>query len=91
MSQVFQYDEGTQIKLDTKTDLTNAIVTKIKFAKPSGTSGSWSATVSEELIVHTTGSADLDELGFWVLQSYVEFPSWKGHGKKATIEVLRHV
>jgi len=74
-------DVGTKITLDLETDLTLATAALIKYRKPSGAEGQWTATVTETTkLSYTLQEGDLDEVGLWEIQPYVELPDWKGHG-----------
>lgn len=81
-------DVGTQVILDTNEDLSTALAQSIKVKKPSGDEETWEADVTESTKVsHTTGTGDFDEAGIYKLNSYVQLPSWQGHGKTVAIRV----
>ena len=72
----------TEIRLNTGIDLDGATVLKMKVLKPSGTEVEWTATryvdddgVETSYITYTTLSTDLNELGTYVVHSYIE---WDG-------------
>ena len=87
---IFKGDIGTKIILNTNTDLATGSVFKIYYRKPDGTTGSWTAQKESDntSISYTTLSAnDLDVVGTWQLQSYVEISGWKGFGVSVNLIV----
>ena len=87
---IFKGDIGTKIILNTGSNLSTGTVFKIYYRKPDGTTGSWTAQKeSDDLsISYTTLSAsDLDIVGTWALQSYVEISGWKGFGVSVNLIV----
>lgn len=72
-------DVGVQITLNTGIDLTTASNTVIKYIKPSGAVGEWTATTDGNNIQYTTIEGDIDEEGNWIFQGYTEHEGWKGH------------
>lgn len=88
---VFLNDIGTLINVDVGSDITGATVHQIKYIKPDGSSGSWDATVSTQYLQYTTADGDLDELGDWEVQAYVETPSGKWHGEVTRFEVMKPI
>ena len=62
--------------MTTEVDVTGATTTQIKYKKPSGTTGNWTASVRDpgkgELYYDLTGT-ELDETGTWTLWAYVTF------------------
>lgn len=87
---VFIGDTGVKIILEVGTDITSATTRKIKYRKPSGDSGSWTAIQESSISISytTTAATDLNEAGRWRLQAYVVTPSWTLSGKIANINVL---
>jgi hypothetical protein len=87
MSKVFKNDVGTKISLDVDQDLTEATVAKIKYVKPNGDTGYWTATIDDESIYYVTTvneektEYDLDQVGTWTFFSYIETNAWSGHGE----------
>jgi len=67
----------------TPVDLTGATVLEFKFLKPSGTLVTKTAVVfgaaTDGVARYTTVLDDLDELGNWKVQGYVELPTGKWH------------
>jgi hypothetical protein len=87
MSYIFINQNLLQIRLDTKIDLTNAATMEIRYRKPSGTTGAWSAARygSTTQIYYDLSATELDEVGLWTLWSYVVMNTGrKGYGKICT-------
>ena len=87
MAKVFEGDIGTKITLDVGIDVSGATVKKMKYVKPDGTSGEWTAGQIE--IINTTkfrfttvATTDLDVTGKWQVNTYAEVAGWKGHGEE---------
>jgi hypothetical protein len=87
---VFIGDIGVKIILDVGIDITAATAQKIKYRKPSGEFGSWTAVqeTSTSISYTTIAATDLNEIGNWLLQSYVITPSWTLSGKIAKFNVI---
>jgi hypothetical protein len=87
---VFIGDTGIEIILDVGTNIAASSSRKIKYRKPSGDSGSWTAIqkTSTSIAYTTTATTDLNEVGRWLLQAYVVTPSWTLSGKIARLNVL---
>jgi hypothetical protein len=84
MGKVYEGDVKTQIILDTSVALGTPDVLKIKYKKPSGTTGEWTAAVYELTKARViVANGDFDETGLWTFQVYVELAggSWIGHGE----------
>ena len=82
-------DVGVQIIFDLGEDLASATVQKIKYRKPSGVYGEFSAVVDGTRIQYTTIAAtDLDVAGKWTIQAYVVMTGWSGHSDFANFEIL---
>ena len=76
---IYQYDR-TEIRLNTGIGLDEATLLKMLVLKPSGTEVEWTSTryVDDDgnatsYITYTTSVTDLDELGTYILHSYIEF------------------
>jgi hypothetical protein len=76
---------GTRIEIvgQDSLDLSGAVSAQINFVKPGGTSGSWTATVVDNVVRYTTDADDLDEAGTWQIQAFVDLGTWRGY---STIE-----
>ena len=69
-------DIGLKITLETDINLAGNSVVSIRFKKPSGVEGSWTATVENSptgQISYTTASGDIDEHGLWTLAAHALF------------------
>jgi len=78
-------DVGTVIDLNVGSDISSATVRKIIYQKPSGTVEEWAATLyGTTHIRYTTVADDIDEVGMWRFQAYIETPSGKWYGDIAT-------
>ena len=87
-------DVGTKIILDVGTDVSTATDLRIVYKKPNGVSGYWPAQLDPEdptKIYYIVQEGDLDVVGVWIVQAYVEMPSWKGHGTEAKFNVVGHI
>lgn len=87
---IFKGDIGVKITVDTVIDVSSATVKKIFYRKPDGTSGYWTGTLEADnthLSFTTTVLTDLDVVGMWTCQSYVEMPGFSGFGE-VTLEVI---
>jgi hypothetical protein len=82
---------GAKIILETGDDaltLAAATALKINYRRPSGTTGSWTATLEGTALAYTTTAiADLSEAGAYRLQAYGEGPGWKAPGAEVTMVV----
>ena len=76
-------DIDTKILLDCVENITTATTREIKYIKPSGDSGSWTAVAEGTTsMYYLTQAGDLDESGNWCLQTYVILSGgWTGHGE----------
>jgi hypothetical protein len=58
-------------------NIADASVLAIKYKKPNGVTGSWTATVLNaddgQIEFKTTAASDLDQVGDWMIQGYAEF------------------
>ena len=71
-SKVYEYDIGTEIKLDAGTDLTGYQILEIHYLKEDGTEGIWSAShVETTKARYITASGDITPNGKWKLKIFV--------------------
>lgn len=74
MSITFIGQTGVTIQVEMGIDITGASTKKIKYRKPSGETGEWTATVVSDtagvLKYTTTTAAELDEAGLWDVWPY---------------------
>lgn len=81
-------DVGTQILVDTCSDITTATLVRLDVTKPDGTEVQWVGSVSDTTkILYIVSAGDFDQAGEYRLQSYVEIPGWQGHGDTITFRV----
>lgn len=83
MNKAQKYSVGLSIQLSCidsdgrQIDISTTTVRKIKYVKPDGSSGEWSANIlnlSNSTIEYITNStSNIDQAGTWMLQAYVEF------------------
>jgi len=69
------YGAYTTIRLDAVDDLDGSTVLKIVGVKPGGTAIDWTASRygTTNYITYTTGASDLDEVGTYLIRTYVEW------------------
>jgi hypothetical protein len=67
-----------RIVIETDTDISSADSAEIRYQKPSGEIGAWSASVTGDVIEYNTLEGDIDEPGIWHMQGYIDMGSWKG-------------
>lgn len=86
---VFVGDIGTRLMLDCGQDVSSSTVRKIRYLKPDGTSDYWNAQLDNglEAIYYDFVEDDIDLSGTWKFQSYLEMPTWTGHGEIAVLKV----
>ena len=60
-----------EIVLETNTDLSGATSPEIRYEKPNGFLGVWTAALSGNNLTYTTTNNDLNVAGTWKLQAYV--------------------
>jgi hypothetical protein len=92
MGKIFKGQTKLQIKLSLEQDITDAKSVKIKFRKPSGLIGSWTATVinptSGIIAVEPASPETLNETGNWVLWAYIVFSDGRvASGEPVTMAV----
>ncbi len=85
----YKGDVGTEILLDTSSDLTDATNTKIRCKKPDGTTVEWAATIKETTkLSYITAAGDLDQAGMYRVQASLTLGSWSGLGETASFKIL---
>ena len=84
---VFLNDIGTLIRVDVGSDITGATVREIKYIKPNGIKGAWTATVVEKYLHYVTKEGDLDQIGEWIVQALVTTSLGTWHGEITRFEV----
>jgi hypothetical protein len=83
-------DIGSEIIYDVGEDISAGSGLKLKYRKPDGSVGQWTAVLHGTTAVKyvTTAVGDLPLAGAWDFQPYIELSGWKGHGVKKTAEIL---
>jgi hypothetical protein len=90
MTTIYTGDVGTEIILDCVDEVTTATVRAVKVRKANGVRVTWPATLEGTTkIKYVILAGDLDVVGDWALQAYVEMPLWSGSGEVATLRVNR--
>lgn len=86
---VFKGTIGQKIILNVGVDISTATTRRIKYLKPDGTEGYWSAAEESTTSISytTTAATDLNIAGTWRLQAYVVTPSWTTHGEMVRLMV----
>lgn len=88
MSKYYVGDIGVKIVVDTGIDISNATVLQLKVRKPDNTEVDWTATFEGlTKLSYTIISGDWTQAGRYLLQSYVETPTWKAKGETTSFEV----
>ncbi len=93
MTKIYQDDVGTIFEVEVGEDLSTANATDLKVLKPDGTTiETWIGAVNGAIntqIDYTIDAGDLDQVGTYFLQSYVEFAAWTGRGETVEFIVYR--
>lgn len=91
LDRVHKGDIGRKIIMDAGEDLTDATVIQLKYVKPDGTTGYWSGSRQslQYAFYITQAEDDLDQVGKWLVQLYVEIDSSKIHGKMESFQVYK--
>jgi len=86
---VFVGTLGKKIVLKVGVNISTATTRQIKYEKPSGTTGYWTAAQESTTSISytTTAATDLDEDGNWKLQAYIVTPTWTEHGNITRMRV----
>lgn len=81
MSKIYQNQSLLDLNVNVSADITGQTSALIKYKKPSGTTGSWTATVTNEstgaLQYSISQTSELDEAGEWTCWAFINFPSNK--------------
>ena len=76
MSKIFNGQTALRITLRTFTDLEDCISAVIRFCKPDGTTGEFTAAVGDTakgVIFHEVIEGDIDACGWWAFWAFVTF------------------
>lgn len=77
---IYVNQTALRLQLNTSIDLSDATSAVIKYIKPDGTTGSWTATISsavQGIIVYDIQSNDLSQEGDYTIWAYITFTSGK--------------
>ena len=88
MGKIFKEQSALRITLKTFTDLEDTISAVIKFRKPNGTMGEFSAAVGDKakgVIFHECIESDIDVSGWWAFWAFITFAD----GRTAAGEVAK--
>lgn len=93
MTNIYKHSVGITFEVTTEQDLTDASNQALLIRKPSNKTATWAATISgtpsDGVLTYTTIAGDLDEDGWYHLQSYAEFPTGKQlYGTATRFKVL---
>jgi hypothetical protein len=81
-------DVGTLVKVYVGCDISDANLTQLIYQKPNGNKGTWVGSIVENsYIAYTLQTGDIDIVGHWKLQAYVETLSGKWYGDIASFIV----
>jgi len=88
-------DVGTEILVDTGSDLSTATELALYVRKPSGKAVTWAGTLGpinpqgvKVYIKYIVETGDWDEPGWWSLQSYVKITAWEGRGETVKFQLF---
>lgn len=71
--------------------LSSAEVTKILYKKKGGTEGSWNASVNGTRLVYALQPGDIDIVGEWTFQAYIEVGGLPHYGTLVTKQVQKPI
>jgi hypothetical protein len=92
LDKVYAGDVGTKIRLDSGSNISAATTLKIKYKKPDGSTGEWTAVLEGTTqAYYITQVNDLDQRGKWELQLFVVLPTWTGHGETCELQIYRRL
>lgn len=77
MAKIFEGQNALRFEADTNVDITGAVGTLIKYIKPDGSSGTFSASIddAENGIIYydVVNTTELDQEGTWIMWAHVTF------------------
>ena len=85
---IFKNQDLLTLTLQTGIDVSSASAAVVLYKKPSGTTGSWTATVSGNNVIYDVQPGDLDESGSWSIQPKVTIGGEIGYGDIKPMLVL---
>ena len=77
---IFKNQNLLTLTLQTGIDVSGASSALVLYKKPSGSTGTWTATVSGNDVVYDVQAGDLDEVGTWQIQPKVIVGGEDGYG-----------
>jgi hypothetical protein len=96
-------DIGTEVRVDTWVDLTDATVTNLLILKPNATEVTWAGTADDEtaeelarregtvaltsVITYVTQAGDFNVRGLYLVQAWIVTPDGQWRGDVASFEV----
>jgi hypothetical protein len=89
-------DIGTRILITIKegadaVDISTATVMEFDFKKKDGSTftvdAEWDTDGTDGVMEYITVEDDIDQLGKWSVQPYLEMPNWQGHTQKIDFRV----
>ena len=90
MSNIYVGQSALRIQLTVGQDITSALALKIKYKKPDGTTGSWTATektaATGVIYYDVVEITELDPKGTWTFWAYVQFAD----GRVADGDAFKH-
>lgn len=87
-NKVYVGDVGTEIILECTTDISTATAHHIQVMRPDGVEVEWITSIEGTTkLKYTALEGDFDMEGEYMLQAYVELPTWKGLGETVILTV----
>lgn len=88
MGKIYEGQVGVKLELETSSDLSGATTAEIKYKKPGGATGAWTATVDGTKIYYITLLADdLDKRGVLQVQAHVSGVGFDLLGETAEVQI----
>ena len=84
MSQLFKGQTNISIVLETNYDISTATNPLVRYRKPNGVHGSWTANKIGTTLVFNAINGEIDLEGIWSFQAYVEIGGLKAYGSIIT-------
>jgi len=92
-NKVYQYDIGTILKFQIESDISTAKYAKILVKKPINTAEWLDVNIDKtnNIITYIIKENDLDEVGKYTLQVYIELEDWKGTSDPVELNVHKKI
>jgi hypothetical protein len=93
LSKIYKADVGRKFRLDSETDISAASVARLKYTKPDATTGYWDGSIEDSRYVFyiTQLATDLDQVGKWRIQMYLEINGADLHGNIEDFHVYKRL